>query len=447
MDASEANVNRVLRDVFGFQSFQSVQHHVIRHLLKGKDVLAILPTGGGKSLCYQLPAVLNETKVAIVISPLIALMQNQLESLKKKGIEAAVINSSQTPEEWTHMNRMLNDARTPPKLRLLYVTPEFLDRPNGVSLVESLASRNAISFFAVDEAHCISSWGHDFRPSYRKLSKLRSRHPNIPFIALTATATQNVQNDILSSLRIPNASVFVASFNRPNVKYEIKYKDGYADELHVLNSISRILKDAEKSGNGCGVIYCFRRSECERLSLFFSKVGLKVGVYHAGLSHYQRDRSQREWTDGTVNYLCATIAFGMGIDKPNVRLVIHYNIPKTLEGYYQEAGRAGRDGNPARCILYFSSKEANRMRYMIESGSENGEEGAVNERRLLNTSKELSAFESVVSYCMTPKCRRAQLLRHFGEELDSNEPQKACCDYCDSPETVKASLNASVSET
>ena len=400
-DASEP-LEGTLRRVFGYHAFRPLQREIISDSLAGRDVFALLPTGGGKSLCFQLPA-LRRAGLTVVISPLIALMKDQVDALRSNGVGAACLNSSLDDaarrDAWRRLHRG--------EIRLLYVAPERLF---AGTMLEELG-RWQLGAVAVDEAHCISEWGHDFRPEYRQLSQLRERFPSVPFMALTATATQRVREDIVRQLHLREPATYVASFNRPNLTYRVEAKGQTAD---------RIARLARARGGEAGIVYCASRNSTEALAERLVKEGVKALPYHAGLPPETRAAHQERFLRDEVQVMCATIAFGMGINKPNVRFVLHHDLPKNIEGYYQETGRAGRDGLPSECVLYFSPGDvAKQIAFIDEKTDEN--ERAVASAQL----------RQMVHYAESSGCRRVSLLGYFGEEF----PPGGCgaCDNCLSP--------------
>ena len=396
-----------LKQFFGFDSFKSDQEKVIRHLVDGGNAFVLMPTGGGKSLCYQLPALVMEG-TAIVISPLIALMKNQVDAIRgfvesDDGI-AHFLNSSLSRTQIAEVREDLLRGVT----KLLYVAPESLTKEENISLLKEIH----ISFYAVDEAHCISEWGHDFRPEYRKIRSIIDQIQPAPVIALTATATPKVQSDILKNLRIQDATVFKSSFNRPNLYYEIR------DKVEPEKDIIRFIRaHAGKSG----IIYCLSRKKVEELAQLLSINGIRALPYHAGLDARTRAENQDRFLMEDIQVIVATIAFGMGIDKPDVRFVIHYDIPKSIEGYYQETGRAGRDGQEGICITYYSYKDIQKLEKFMQ-----GKPVAEQEigRQLLG---------ETVAYAESSQCRRKLLLNYFGE--DYLQDNCGCCDNCLHPKT------------
>lgn len=394
-----------LQTFFGFNKFKGDQEEIIQSLLDGHDTFVIMPTGGGKSLCYQLPALMSEG-VAIVVSPLIALMKNQVDAIRGFGDDdsvAHVLNSSLTKTEITRVKKDIVDGKT----KLLYVAPESLNKQENVDFFRSVK----ISFFAIDEAHCISEWGHDFRPEYRRLRPIIDEIADVPIIALTATATPKVQGDIQKNLGMVNAKFYKASFNRPNLYYEVRQK------LQVEKQIIRFIKGHEGKS---GIIYCLSRKKVEELAGTLQINGIKAMPYHAGLDANTRARTQDAFLMEDCDVMVATIAFGMGIDKPDVRWVIHHDIPKSLEGYYQETGRAGRDGGEGNCLVFYSYKDIEKLEKFLQ-----GKPVAEIEvgRQLLS---------ETVSFAETSMCRRKYILYYFGEEFD-DAGCNAMCDNCRQP--------------
>ncbi len=399
------HLRHLLKAHFGYDSWRPLQEEIITATLAGKDVLALLPTGGGKSLCFQLPAMAGEG-LTLVVSPLIALMKDQVDQLLAAGIPATFLNSTLDAAEARHRMRGLHEGR----YRLLYAAPEriMLD-----GFLESL-TKWKVERIAIDEAHCISEWGHDFRPEYRQLPKLREILPDIPFIALTATATDQVREDIGHHLALRQPERFTASFNRPNLTYRVAQKTGGYDQ---------VLEFLRKRPEDSGIIYCLSRKGTEALAARLCSDGIAALPYHAGLEQPDRAGNQEKFLRDRVRVMCATIAFGMGINKPNVRFVIHYDLPKNLEGYYQETGRAGRDGLPGECLLLFNPGDVAKHLGFIEEITDPAE--AARARHLL---------DQVVHYAEASACRRALLLNYFSEEYP--EPNCGGCDNCQSPREV-----------
>jgi len=391
-----------LKQHFGFDSFRPLQREIIGDVLAGKDVFVLLPTGGGKSLCYQLPALVRPG-LTIVVSPLIALMKDQVDALLANGVPAAHLNSSQSPEASRECLRGLREGA----YRLLYVAPERLMLPG---FLED-ARQWGVSRIAVDEAHCISEWGHDFRPEYRQLRELRDRFPQAAILALTATATERVRHDVAEQLRLRSPGRYVASFNRPNLTYHVVPKDRpYEQLLEFLRG---------RPGDG-GIVYCQSRKTTEMVARRLGADGICARPYHAGLSKEARAEHQEQFVRDEVRVICATIAFGMGIDKPNVRFVVHYDLPKNIEGYYQETGRAGRDGLPSDCLLLFSAGDVAKQTHFIDEKPDGREREIAREQ-----------LRQMVHFAESGGCRREFLLRYFGEEWTKGPC--AACDNCLSP--------------
>jgi ATP-dependent DNA helicase RecQ len=397
-------IEQQLKQYFGYDAFLSGQREVIEQILAGRDAFVLMPTGAGKSLIYQFSGLLMPG-VTIIISPLIALMQDQVDRLSANGIAATFINSTLSQEEREQRERDLLTG----KLKLVYVAPERLLTQSFLQLLDEVRDRVGLSLLAVDEAHCVSEWGHDFRPEYRQLGRVRQRYPQVPMIALTATATERVRDDILTQLALRDPSIHVASFNRPNLFYEVRQKNqqAYRDLVGLL----RELRDDSV------IIYCQSRKSVEDISTALRRDGITALPYHAGLTGEQRAQNQNSFIRDEVPVLVATIAFGMGVAKPDVRAVIHYDLPKSLEGYYQESGRAGRDGLPARCILFF--QRGDRVKYEFILAQKEDEQAYFLARQQL---------QQVIAYGDSIECRRRALLAYFGETL----PDEHCgnCDNC-----------------
>ncbi|MEY4593742.1 MAG: hypothetical protein RIQ47_152, partial [Bacteroidota bacterium] len=350
MLVAETSLNEQLRRYFGFDKFKGDQEAVVQNVLAGKDTFVIMPTGGGKSMCYQLPSLIMEG-TAIVVSPLIALMKNQVDAMRGFSSDEGVAHFLNSSLNKTEMAAVRNDVRNG-KTKLLFVAPESLTKEENVEFLRSVP----ISFFAIDEAHCISEWGHDFRPEYRRLRPIIDAIGKVPVIALTATATPKVQLDIQKNLGMMNATVFKASFNRANLYYEVRPKVDIARE---------IIKFVKQHQGKSGIVYCLSRKKVEEIALTLSTNGIRALPYHAGLDAHVRAETQDKFLMEEIDVIVATIAFGMGIDKPDVRFVIHYNIPKSIENYYQETGRAGRDGMEGKCILYYSHKDVSKLEHLM----------------------------------------------------------------------------------
>jgi ATP-dependent DNA helicase RecQ len=411
------SLEQALKHYFGYDSFRAGQRQIIENALADRDQLVVMPTGGGKSLCFQLPALLKPG-LMIVISPLIALMQDQVELLRDNGIAATFLNSSLSAEERRSRGRAVMEGR----IKLLYVAPERLlseEFLNGV--LPHIYERIGISTFAVDEAHCVSEWGHDFRPEYRQLSHLRFRYPTIPFLALTATATERVRADIIKQLDLRDPNVHVSSFNRTNLYYEVrpKTKTAYQDVVKQI-----------KQMDGAGIIYCLSRKRVEEVAARLKHDGIAALPYHAGLDAETRKENQTRFIRDDVRVMVATIAFGMGINKPDVRFVIHYDIPKNIEGYYQESGRAGRDSEMSHCTLYYSLADIKTIEYIIaQKVDPTSGEPLVEEQRIAT-----QQLRRVVNYAEATECRRTIQLSYFGEDFPGNCGN---CDNCRYPKPIE----------
>jgi ATP-dependent DNA helicase RecQ len=403
MRAMTVPLTSALKRLFGFDTFRPGQEAVVRDVIAGRDVLALMPTGGGKSLCYQLPALL-QPGVSVVVSPLIALMQDQVRQLQDNDIPATLINSSIEPSEISRRLKGLLRG----DYKLVYLAPErlvlteFLDGP-----LNSLSNGPGISAFVIDEAHCVSEWGHDFRPEYRQLSALRRRHPQVPLLAFTATATPRVRTDIIGQLALRDPAVHLASFNRPNLFYRVspKTKRSYDDLL------------AQARAGGAGIVYCLSRRCVDEVAARLHADGVRVLPYHAGLDAQTRRGNQEAFIRDDAQVIVATIAFGMGINKPDVRWVIHYDLPKSLESYYQESGRAGRDGDPAHCTLFFGASDIRTAEFLIQQKTDN-------EQRIAR-----QQLRQVLNYAESSECRRAIQLQYFDEAFSG--PCGACDNCCE----------------
>jgi ATP-dependent DNA helicase RecQ len=401
-----------LQTTFGYPAFRPLQREIMEASLAGRDVFALLPTGGGKSLCFQLPALVRPG-LTVVVSPLIALMKDQVDQLQAAGVAATFLNSSLDSAE--ARSRLAGLHRN--EWRLLYVAPERLMLDGWL---ENLKSWN-VAALAIDEAHCVSEWGHDFRPEYRQIAKLRDALPGVPIMALTATATERVRADIIKHLKLREPAVFVASFNRPNLTYRVAPKD---------EPLKQIIEFVKKREDESGIVYCSTRATTERVAESLAGRGYSAKPYHAGLAPEERARNQEQFLRDDVKIVCATIAFGMGINKPNVRWVIHYDLPKNIEGYYQETGRAGRDGLPGDCLLLFSGGDAAKQTHFIEEITDEHEKNVAR-----------AQLRQILHYAEHASCRRQELLNYFGEAFSVDNC--GACDNCLEPrETYDGTLVA-----
>ncbi|MHB8477242.1 MAG: DNA helicase RecQ [Steroidobacteraceae bacterium] len=417
-----AELQAALKRMFGFDRFRPGQEAVVRDALAGRDVLALMPTGGGKSLCFQLPALL-QPGVTLVVSPLIALMQDQVRLLRDNAVAASFINSSLDAAEVSRRTAALLRG----EYKLLYLAPErlllpeFLDGP-----LRALSDSPGINAFVIDEAHCVSEWGHDFRREYRQLSLLRRRHPGVPMLAFTATATPRVRNDIVAQLALREPALHVSSFNRPNLFYQVRAKSRQTDAE---------LKAQIRRG-GAGIVYCLSRRRVDELTRQLQSEGIRVRPYHAGLDAAARRDNQEAFIRDDVQVIVATIAFGMGIDKPDVRWVVHYDLPRTLEGYYQESGRAGRDGDAARCTLYFGAADVRTSEFLIQQKIDPDTGAALEEEQRIARQQ----LRQVLNYAESTECRRAIQLRYLGENFAA--PCGGCDNCCEPRALHDRSLEA-----
>ena len=403
------NLEQALKYYFGYDNFRLGQRQIIQQALENRDLLIVMPTGGGKSLCFQLPALLKKG-ITIVVSPLIALMQDQVEALRDNGIAATFLNSSLNG----HQTRSREEAIVNGKVKLLYVAPERLLSDRFLPFLDLVHHQVGISAFAIDEAHCVSEWGHDFRPEYRQLKSLRKRYPEIPTLALTATATDRVRSDIIQQLGLKQPSIHTASFNRQNLYYEVrpKTKNAYAELLEII-----------RENEGSGIIYCLTRKKVDELTFKLEHDKISALSYHAGLTDEERSKNQTRFIRDDVRVMVATIAFGMGINKPDVRFVVHFDISRNLESYYQESGRAGRDGEPSKCILFFGYGDIKTIEFLINQKADPQEQLIAKQQ-----------LRQIIDYADGTDCRRTIQLGYFGERFAGNCGN---CDNCRSPKPVQ----------
>ncbi|XP_065857367.1 ATP-dependent DNA helicase Q-like 3 [Euphorbia lathyris] len=416
---------KLLRWHFGYSDFRGKQLDAIQAVLSGRDCFCLMPTGGGKSMCYQIPA-LAKPGIVLVVSPLIALMENQVMALKEKGIAAEFLSSTQTSNVKNKIHEDLDSGK--PSVRLLYVTPELIATTGFMSKLLKIHGRGFLNLIAIDEAHCISTWGHDFRTSYRKLSSMRNRLPDVPILALTATAVPKVQKDVIASLCLQDPLVIKSSFNRPNIYYEVKYKDILDDDVYA--DLSSVLKSC---GDICAIVYCLERTACDGLAAHLSKMGISCAAYHAGLNNKLRSSVLDDWISSKIQVVVATVAFGMGIDRKDVRMVCHFNIPKSMEAFYQESGRAGRDQLPCRSLLYYGIDDRKRMEFILRNANSKKPQSSSPQDEL--SKKSLSDFNQMVEYCEGSGCRRKKILESFGEQVPASLCKKSC-DACKHPNLV-----------
>jgi len=394
----------VLKTVFGYDSFRKQQKEIIESVLNKKDTLVIMPTGGGKSLCYQIPALIMEG-ITIVVSPLISLMQDQVASLEAAGIHSVFLNSSLT---WDEYKESVSDIKNQ-KVKIVYVSPEGLSTGRIREILTDEAVK--VSCITIDESHCISSWGHDFRPDYLEISSIRQLIPDAVMIALTATATEQVRQDIVKNLKLKKPAVFISSFNRENIYLEVSPK---------RNALEQVIKCIRKYSGESGIIYCNSRKSVDELAKVLDDGGYSVLNYHAGLPDEVRAKNQERFVKDEVQIMVATIAFGMGIDKPNVRYVINFDLPKSVEEYYQEIGRAGRDGLPSSALLLYSAGDIHKIRYFFQDAA--------------NPEQSEALLQGMVKYATSRVCRRKTLLSYFGEKFEPSGDSECCCDVCSAGE-------------
>jgi ATP-dependent DNA helicase RecQ len=415
--AADAHLETYLKHYFGYDSFRMGQREIIESAMDDRDVLVLIPTGGGKSLCFQLPALLKPG-LTIVVSPLIALMQDQVQLLTTNGIPATFLNSTLAPNEARSRSQAILNG----KIKLLYVAPErLLSEEFLMDFLPQVRDSIGLSAFAIDEAHCVSEWGHDFRPEYRRLASLRSQYRDVPMWALTATATERVRADIIRQLDLRDPFVQVSSFNRPNLYYEVrsKTKDTYAQ-----------MQEQIRQANGACIVYCLSRKRVEEVATKLQLNGIKALPYHAGMNADERSKNQDRFIRDDVKVIVATIAFGMGINKPDVRLVVHYDLPKNIEGYYQESGRAGRDGEPATCTLYYGVGDIKTIEFIISKKIDPETDKPLEEEQRIATQQ----LRRVINYAEAMECRRIVQLSYFGESFPGN---CGTCDNCRFPKPLE----------
>lgn len=416
-----ASLEQALKHYFGYDSFRSGQRQIIEYTLHDRDLLVIMPTGGGKSLCFQLPALLKEG-VMIVVSPLIALMQDQVQALQNNGIPATLLNSSISLGESQSRQAAILDR----KIKLVYVAPERLLSESFLGFLDQVKARVGISAFAIDEAHCVSEWGHDFRPEYRQLRRLRHRYQHddrvIPILALTATATERVRHDILGQLELQDPHIHVASFNRPNLYYEVRPKSSQKQAyIDLFQQVQRT--------EGAGIIYCLSRKRVDEVTARLQQDGISALPYHAGLSDAVRRENQDTFIRDDARVMVATVAFGMGINKPDVRFVIHYDLPRNIEGYYQESGRAGRDGEPSHCTLFYGTGDIKTVEFLIAQKVDPETGNPLEDEQRIATQQ----LRRVINYAEATDCRRTIQLGYFGEDFPGN---CGTCDNCCHPKPI-----------
>ncbi|KAF9560908.1 ATP-dependent DNA helicase [Agrocybe pediades] len=443
--ADSEDCMRILTQVFGHSSFKGKQKEIVEAAYGGADVLVVAPTGMGKSLCFQVPAIADKRGLTVVVSPLLALMENQIESLRSKNVEVAALSSEVKPAEQIEICREIQLYET--RTKLLYVTPERLCTADFMKILDVIHENHNLNRLVVDEAHCISEWGHDFRAEYRKIGNFRNRYPDIPIMALTATATPAVQRDMVRNLKLVEKHLYIAlhPFNRENLFYEVRYLSN-PDQLNqmadIFDTITTFYRRRGRASSG--IVYCRYRKTCDEISSYLRGKGLSARPYHRGVPSATLKKTLQEWTRGEgVDVVVATIAFGLGIDKGDVRYIIHYDLPKSFEGYYQETGRAGRDGNPSRCILYYSREDAIRVKNFIRSSNPNRVREEEDDEPT-PTQRASGSQHSLVDYAENSTiCRHVLICKYFGEDIDEEDPATVkaycdnMCDVCKSPEKVR----------
>ncbi|KAG2075365.1 ATP-dependent DNA helicase [Suillus decipiens] len=436
-----ANCVKILTETFGHTEYKGKQKEIVKAATSGLDVFVLAPTGMGKSLCFQIPAVADKFGISIIVSPLLALMKNQVSSLRRKGLPA-VSWTSDTPKG--ERDQIIEDLESgKPQIRLLYTTPERLCTREMTRLLEIVYAEGELNRLVVDEAHCISEWGHDFREEYRKLGSFRERFHGVPIMALTATATPSVQTDIVRNLKMSEERLFTAShpFNRANLFYDIKYTAAL-DSLSRMSAIYDFVMTLHRrrARPSSGIIYCRTRVACDELSAFLRGKGISARPYHRGIGSHMLDKTLSEWEaggngDGGIDVVCATIAFGMGIDKCDVRYIIHYDLPKSFEGYYQETGRAGRDGCPSKCVLYYSREDAFRLRKLVSDSHAKRQHVASTMYGPQPSQRSIDSFSALINYAENATmCRHVSICQYFGEKIDASDKEvvKSYCDnMCD----------------
>ncbi|CAA7263963.1 unnamed protein product [Cyclocybe aegerita] len=442
---------KVLTRIFGYSSYKGKQKEIVEAAYGGADVLVVAPTGMGKSLCFQVPAVADKRGLSVVVSPLLALMQNQLDNLRSKGVEVAALSSQVDYSEKEEIQRELKLYDT--HVRVLYVTPERLRTAEFLALLDIIHKNHNLNRLVVDEAHCISEWGHNFRGDYRLIGKFRERYPDVPIMALTATATSIVQKDIIRSLKMDDNHLFIAlhPFNRSNLFYEVRHlsnPEPLNQMADIFDFITTLYRRRGKTSSG--IIYCRHKKTCEELSGYLRGKGLNAKPYHSGLPNATLEKTLKSWTIGSsepggVDLVVATIAFGLGIDKGDVRYVIHYDMPKSFEGYYQETGRAGRDGHPSKCVLYYSREDAIRVKRFVKTDPNRRRDKEDDEPT--PTQRASGSLDSLIQFAESATlCRHVSICRYFGEPIDEKDEELVkvycdnMCDVCKYPDKVKAKI-------